>query len=435
MAVVLESLPAFLLLGALLGLLFWPILMRVGRGRIKVRRKAFLYALAVPSLLALAFLVAGAFLEYHDDPSFCANCHSMDPFYDTYVHQGNNSMMLVHSEQDAGCTACHVGPGYAGQIGSFLTVPGEVVGEIARDYDKGDFERELPARNCLKCHDGTVAAEPGEVRTVANTTFDPHEDVGGGEGGEGNGGDGGGDGGDGEDGGEGGCVQCHTSHYGGIGLTTRTCSLCHGTLYANFSSDLGKHADRVDGRCFSCHDRPHPEDATVPYDAGSALATNEFCSDCHVPEYDAYVAGATEASTELYGGCAECHPDHRPGSRPHPSAGHGIHCSDCHIALDQAGRFHDRTQVSYAGVRSQIGNDLCAPCHGEEAAGLSESEDHSGTRCASCHSEHLELLVTFSDCSLPECHEGKIPSKHRPDSDCTRSTCHGTEWYHAEGGD
>ena len=424
MAVVLESLPAFLLLGALLGLLFWPILMRVGRGRIKVRRKAFLYALAVPFLLALVFLVAGAFLEYHDDPSFCANCHSMDAFYDTYVHQGNNSMMLVHSEQDAGCTACHVGPGYAGQIGSFLTVPGEVVGEIARDYDKGDFERELPSRNCLKCHDGVVAVAPGELKTVANTTFDPHEDAG----------EGGGDEGDGE-GGEGDCIQCHTSHYGGIGLTTRTCSLCHGTLLPDFGSDLQEHAARMDGRCFSCHDRPHPDNATVPYDALTALATNEFCSDCHMPEYAAYTDSATEASTELYGGCARCHPDHSPSERVHPSAGQGIRCSACHLTIRQPGGLHNRTMVSYASVNASLRNDLCSGCHPDEAVGLARSEDHSGARCASCHAEHLEILVTFSDCSLPDCHEGKIPVKHRADSDCTRSTCHGTDWYHAGGED
>jgi nitrate/TMAO reductase-like tetraheme cytochrome c subunit len=427
MAVVLESLPAFLLLATLVGLLFWPVLMRLGRGRIKVRRRAFMYALAVPFLLALVFLVAGAFLEYHDEPSFCANCHSMDPFYDTFETPANNSMMSVHSEEGAGCTACHVGPGYAGQVGSFLTVPGEVAGELARDYGKGDFERELPSRNCLKCHDGVVAVRPGEVKTVANTSFDPHEDVGDGGGGEGGEGDGGG--------GEDACVECHTSHYGGIGLTTRTCPLCHGTLYTDFGSDLGKHADRVDGRCFSCHDRPHPDNATVPYDGTTALTTEEFCSDCHLSEYDAYTASANPASIGLYGTCAECHPDHGQGSRPHPSAGQGIHCSACHIAQDQAGRFHNRTQVSYAGVRTSIANGLCRPCHPEEAAGLVASEDHSGTRCASCHSEHLELLVTFSDCSLPDCHEGKIPVKHRADSDCTRSTCHGTDWYHAGGGD
>jgi len=420
MAVVLESLPAFLLLATLVGLLFWPILKRVGRGRIKVRRRAFVYALAVPFLLALVFLVAGSFLEYHDQPSFCAICHSMDPFYDTYELPANNSMMLVHSEEDAGCTACHVGPGYGGQVESFLRVPGEVVGELAGDYGKGDFERELPARNCLKCHDGVVAVEPGELKTVAGTSFDPHEDAG--------------EGGDGE-GGEGGCVECHTSHYGGIGLTTRTCPLCHGTLYPDFGTDLHEHAARVDGRCFSCHDRPHPDNATVPYGAGTALATNGFCSDCHLPEYAAYVAGATQGSVELYGGCAQCHPDHSPSDQVHPSAGQGIHCSACHLAIREPGGLHNRTRVSYASVNATLRNDLCAGCHPGEAAGLAVSEDHSGTRCASCHGEHLELLVTFSDCSLPDCHEGRIPVRHRADSDCTRSTCHGTDWYHAGGGD
>lgn len=415
----------FLGLATGLGLLTLGMFGRLAGRGFKFTRRSFLYTLAIPVVLGAVALLAGGFLAWHETPGFCGDiCHSMEPLYETYEDPGNNSLMTAHVGDDVTCTGCHVGPGWKGQVGSFLNVPWETVSEAFNLYEPGDLDGEVPAGWCLKCHDGDIAAKPGNVTTAIGTLANPHDDdEGEGEDGEDEDGED-----DDEEGDEDECASCHTPHMPGTGLSFRTCSICHGTVMPDFRSSLRAHAERVNASCLSCHDRAHPEDAEVPFVEAAGTASEDFCSDCHGPEVAAYDGSATEGSRELYGECVDCHGSHDSVPPPHPAAPDYGNCTSCHGPLALPGGIHNRTSVSYLGV-DDVGNELCAPCHADQVEGLADEEDHEDLDCVACHSEHLRLRVDFTACD--DCHED-IPGGHNVNTArCNRNDCHEGDFdYH-----
>ncbi len=404
MALFIDGIILFLILAIGFGAVFLGIVRSMAGKEFRISRRAFAYGLAIPLVVGLVFLGIGAFLEYHEAPEFCGEmCHSMEPYYVAYSEPENNSMMITHKEEGVACTGCHVGPGWWGQVEAYWSVPHEIWSEMFDTYDPDDLHAVVKEESCTKCHDGGEAMKPGKVMSVTGELVDPHSE-------------------------DRKCADCHPSHTAGWGVSLDTCEFCHGHALADWETSMEAHGNRTGGECLDCHDRDHPEDARVPWDVVGDILDMQFCTDCHPAETTAYLESSTEASLELYGECLDCHTEHLSSEAFHSHEAPYDQCTDCHPNYEGSVTVHNRTGVSYLGL-PDVGNDLCDICHAEQIEGLDLNKQHRGLDCVYCHGDHMGTIVTFDECTV--CHRENLPSSHDEDiSRCTRSSCHGTGWYH-----
>jgi nitrate/TMAO reductase-like tetraheme cytochrome c subunit len=403
MAVFLTGIVAFLFLATAIGLVYY-FLVKAAVGRdFKVSPRPFILTLLVPIAIGVIVLGVGAFLEYHESPEFCGElCHAMEPHYEGYVNPENNSMMIVHSEHGVSCTGCHVGPGWYGQVEAYYAVPHEIYSEIFDTYDPDDLGGHLKEESCLKCHDNETAPVPGAVIDVLGNSIDPHL-------------------------GDPVCMDCHPAHSAGFGVSLETCELCHGHAVYDWDDAMSRHGNRTGGDCLDCHDRDHPDDAMVPWSKVEDIIDMEFCHDCHPVEWLAYNQSSNNASLTLYGDCLDCHSEHLSTEAFHPHDPPYDECGVCHINYTTTpGGIHNRTDIFF-GNHTEVGNDLCMPCHPDEEAGLDEKKNHRGLECAYSHRDHRQRVVVFF---LNDTGTTEISTWHTNEADCISSRCHGTRWYH-----
>jgi nitrate/TMAO reductase-like tetraheme cytochrome c subunit len=104
-------------------------------------QKKVVYAILVLVLIAAGGMAAMA--KVSDQPEFCASCHNMQKYYDSW-HDGK---LLASSHGKAGvkCHDCHTAS-MAQQIE-------EGISYITNDYDDPMKKRQFPNENCTKCHD------------------------------------------------------------------------------------------------------------------------------------------------------------------------------------------------------------------------------------------------------------------------------------------
>ena len=428
----------------------------------------------------IVIVVAGTVaFEYMESPQFCGTfCHVMEPYYDSYLQPGNNSMMAIHVATEISCSNCHDEHGIIGRIQGLLGAIPEAFLYYTNSYDPEDLGGEVSREACLKCHDGSTATVPGYVTIAAGTIVNPHAD-------------------------EKKCTDCHNLHHEGFGLSENACSLCHGTSLDNFEGMLSGHAERAGTDCMSCHNRKHPDDARISFTEYPALINTDFCSDCHggdverlnseshesescmdchnehgalsinfnncyeschdppsghdattsscsvchdtstihlksgidlgesfsdiicsnchAAENSAYESSFTPESLEIYGdnGCIDCHSEHKAISYPHLKTSPFNDCGSCHSTYNKASTVHDRTGISYLDFLG-ITEDFCSDCHAGEVTRLN-SELHNAWECIDCHSEHGILKIDFNKCE--SCHDS--PSDHDTSlTSCSGSTCH-----------
>jgi len=380
-------------------------------------------------ILGLSFVVAAGIgtFEYMETNEFCGEvCHSMKPKYDdkalSYQSPQNNSMMATHVDEGVRCIHCHDGPGLDGKLVRMLKGTHELQVEVFGNWEADELGGHVPNLYCTKCHDGSVAPEPGTVTTALGTEVDPHGlgTI---------------------------CAECHNPHETSFGLTEEACSWCHGTEYKDFESNLEAHGNRtaLTGDCWDCHNRAHPENARISFMEYPALISDELCSDCHVKAYTS-VTTYENLSLELYGGCTDCHIDHKQVELPHLRLTddcaqchanyqdelvlHGIDvevemtedCQECHVDSNTAKDIHDRTGVSFVGF-SPIPDAFCEDCHFTQEPSLDLGE-HSSRECSDCHQDH-RVLVDFTECV--GCHDETNVLSHTPEmDDC--ADCHGEDY-------
>lgn len=428
----------------------------------------------------ILIVVAGtAAYEYAESSEFCGTfCHIMQPYYDSYVTPGNNTMMLVHVNNYEGCSYCHEGSGIIGKIQGLLRAIPEVYLYYTNTYNPDDLGGNVPRDYCLKCHDNVITSAPGIALTVSGKPINPHTD-------------------------QSKCTDCHVVHHFGLGLTEDTCTLCHGTSLDNFDEMLIEHGERVGSDCMECHSRLHPDDAKIPFKENPDFMKNNFCSDCHLNNYEGlsteshstekcvdchnehrlltldfgycfeschesaighdsnllncsvchdlstihlepgvdlgerfsdivcsnchseenvyYVSTFTPDSLAIYGenGCIDCHSEHKLISYPHLVKSPYENCADCHTSYDQTSEIHDRTGITYLDFLG-ITNNFCSDCHAEDYIRFSR-ELHNSLNCTVCHTEHAVIRVKFNNCI--DCHD--IPSDHDTSlTSCSGPSCH-----------
>jgi hypothetical protein len=100
---------------------------------------------------------------YHEEPEFCATCHIMQPYLDSWNEA--ESLAGTHAQAEVDCLECHE-PTIQQQVD-------ELAKFVTGDYLSPLQEREFEDEWCLRCH------EHGSVEQVAELTaeLDPNPHV------------------------------------------------------------------------------------------------------------------------------------------------------------------------------------------------------------------------------------------------------------------
>jgi hypothetical protein len=293
----------------------------------------------------MVIIIAGlALWNYHEQPQFCATCHIMQPYLESW--QSSDFLAQAHAQEEVTCLECHE-PTIQQQVE-------EGIKFVTNDYENPLKEREFDQEWCLRCHehgsyeqlieltqdyvvDGqqinphayTVdpqAPDP-EAYTLDPQAPDPHDSE------------------------QGECYPCHKIHRESPGINScyqchhdalfLQCSQCHKDW--NGADLLAQAHAEVDVTCLDCHDPTLQQQLeegiqVATQDFQAAFAEQEFpkesCLSCHEHGSYAEIAQRTE-ELEL---------------NPHDSHYGQMECSICH-------KVHGTSE------------DYCAPCHGPVATG------------------------------------------------------------------
>ncbi|HEY3423222.1 MAG TPA: cytochrome c3 family protein [Negativicutes bacterium] len=110
-----------------------------------LQKKILQKKVLLPLLLLLLVAVAGfaAMEKASDKPAFCANCHNMQSYYDSW-HEGN-LLAKKHADAKVNCHDCHEP--------SFTQQADEGIKYVTGNFETPLKKREFPKEFCLKCHD------------------------------------------------------------------------------------------------------------------------------------------------------------------------------------------------------------------------------------------------------------------------------------------
>jgi nitrate/TMAO reductase-like tetraheme cytochrome c subunit len=339
-------------------------------------------------LVIVLLLGTVGFVEYSGQPSFCLNCHIMEPYYESWQTSSHN---------DVKCIECHYAPGIKAEAMGKFQAANQVVKYVTGSYGTKPWA-EIEDAACLRsgCHserklEGVVAFQGirfdhtqhlGELRRGKQLR----------------------------------CTSCHSQIVQGdhLAVTISTCNLCHfkdrpadqpiagctgchrtlprvespagfvvdhDQYVQDLTSCTGCHAEVTVGngeaerdRCFTCHNRPERvaefDDVTLVHQVHIAQHNVE-CQQCHTPIEHRLVA--LEATFEL--DCQGCHQRaHDEQRRMYAGiGGHGtedmpsamyqarVSCQGCH-ALPTEIRGHEEVQLA--------GEATCLSCHGIRYANI-----------------------------------------------------------------
>ncbi|RME21015.1 MAG: hypothetical protein D6800_12555, partial [Candidatus Zixiibacteriota bacterium] len=339
--------------------------------------------------LVLLVVLAGLFVKVEiSRPSFCENCHYMDPYVRHWKTSGHAEVSCVKchdygvtefvsvalryvtktytmrpkaSVRNAKCLAdgCH-------DIASLK----EPVQYRKNIYFNHTVHLEKPLRGeklrCTSCHnqivqyDEAVATEHMEVNDKA-------------------------------------CFVCHFKD-AGEGEAITGCDACHGmpkepVTHAGFTFDHGPYL-KLSVECKQCHTRIVQGDGSVP---------EGKCFSCHVERSREQYSREQLHAIHVTGqgiDCFKCHTDIRHGNFEMASALE-IRCEDCHL------RQHNQPKQLYMGIGGKDTLDMpsamftaqvsCVGCHTHltpEGEPMSHQEKKEAQRasCVMCHGDGYDLV-------------------------------------------
>ena len=110
----------------------------------KRRRVLRIVVQGIILLILLAGLGAVGFIEYAAQPSFCTNCHNMQPYYDSWT---------TSTHQDVPCIKCHYAPGIKAEAMGKMQAANQVVKYVTGTYGTKPWA-EIEDAACLRsgCH-------------------------------------------------------------------------------------------------------------------------------------------------------------------------------------------------------------------------------------------------------------------------------------------
>ena len=118
----------------------------------------------IAGIVLVVIAAAGVALwNYHEQPQFCALCHIMKPYLESW--NGSDMLAHVHAEADVACLDCHE-PTMKEQIA-------ELTAFVTGDYQQPLRERRFGTKEwCLGCHEETY---PDLVVLTAERERNPHD--------------------------------------------------------------------------------------------------------------------------------------------------------------------------------------------------------------------------------------------------------------------
>jgi trimethylamine-N-oxide reductase cytochrome c-type subunit TorC len=110
--------------------------------------------LGILAVILLVVVTVG-FIEYSAQPSFCTNCHIMQPYYDSWSTSSHNNVK---------CISCHYAPGIKAEAMGKLQAANQVVKYVTGAYGMKPWA-EIEDAACLRsgCH--TERALEGQLNS------------------------------------------------------------------------------------------------------------------------------------------------------------------------------------------------------------------------------------------------------------------------------
>lgn len=126
------------------------------------RRKTWVFGV-IAAVAVLAVIAGVGLWKYHEQPQFCATCHIMQPYLDSWKNPG----LLAHGHAEAGvtCLECHE-PTLKQQVE-------ELVKYVTADYQTPLKQRKFSMDWCFRCHEHGTYAELAE--RTADRERNPHD--------------------------------------------------------------------------------------------------------------------------------------------------------------------------------------------------------------------------------------------------------------------
>ena len=335
------------------------------------------------SILAVIVIAVGAvgFIEYSAQPSFCLNCHVMEPYYESWATSSHN---------DVACIECHYAPGVKAEAMGKIQAANQVVKYVTGAYGMKPWA-EIEDASCLRsgCHSERKLESEVDYRGIR---FDHAEHLG-----------------ELRRGKQLRCTACHSQIVQGdhVAVTADTCILCHFkdrppgepvagctgchldpprlVSDAGFVVDHPRYVDELTS-CIGCH-----EEVT----SGSGGASQARCFTCHneperIDQYEnidlVHRVHLADHNIE----CAQCHTpiEHRVTSL---ASTFQLDCASCHQDV------HDLQRRMYAGTGGHATESMpsfmflarvsCRGCHGlpSETEGHDQVQRAGEAACLSCH--------------------------------------------------
>lgn len=341
----------------------------------------------------LMTVVTVGFIEYSGHPSFCTNCHIMQPYYDSWATSSHNTVK---------CISCHYAPGIKAEAMGKIQAANQVVKYVTGSYGIKPWA-EIEDAACLRsgCH--TERELEGEL-DYEGVRFDHSHHLG-----------------EQRRGKRLRCTSCHSQIVQGsplefeglkigdahLRVTAVTCYLCH-------------FKDRPAGEpvagCTGCHESP----SLVRSSAGFVVDHEEYvenmvsCVGCH----ETIASGTGEAGQRR---CFNCHNEpQRIQEFENTTLVHSVHitthnveCTQCHtpilhrvVSLAETfeldcdachQRAHEEQRDMYAGMGGHGTDNMpasmflarvsCKSCHGipAEVEGHAQVSQAGEATCMSCH--------------------------------------------------
>jgi len=344
-------------------------------------------------LTLLAGIGAVGFIEYAARPSFCTNCHNMQPYYDSWT---------TSTHKDVPCIKCHYAPGIKAEAMGKVQAANQVVKYVTGTYGTKPWA-EIEDAACLRsgCH--STRKIEGEL-TYLGVRFDHRHHLT-----------------ELRRGKQLRCTSCHSQIVQGdhVAVTKSTCFLCHfrgrpeGEPIAGCTGchvepplivtetgviDHPKYVrDMIS--CVSCHDR---------VTAGDGAAEEDRCFTCHnEPERIALFANPTLVhEVHLTEHNVECQLCHRPIAHEIVARADTSEpdCSSCHQGTHEAQR---RLYMGTGGHGVEddpsamyLARVSCGSCHGlpREIAGHEQVQVAGEATCLACHGiQYANILPAWQE--------------------------------------
>lgn len=97
----------------------------------------------VGAVVGVTIIAGVALWNYHEQPQFCATCHVMQPYLESW--ESSSFLVRAHAEEEIACLDCHV-PTIQQQVD-------ELIKNVKKDYENPLKVRKFPKEWCFQCHE------------------------------------------------------------------------------------------------------------------------------------------------------------------------------------------------------------------------------------------------------------------------------------------